>query len=574
MAVTLVLKPKMGLIPEVSIQNYESLAKALREYVTNALDAKAKNVWVSFTSATVSSRTTLDIRDDGEGMSLSQLQDEFLAVGGSTKYRDASKVGRIGIGFLAVVPFCKKITILSKCASSASVIKANIDTQKMLPEGVRFEDIANTVVGTADTLEGDTADSLVEAFGNQFTLFTLEDLNADVTNTFANAEGFEKFREELRRILPLPWPEKAALKAQISAELWRLMREKANAHSLKVFLNDSRRPLERRLYGENESRETFLYTQEFVGETIIPEDPELGQVGGPVTITGFLVCDEPVDGRPTGSKLSGVTTRVLNVVVEEDTYFGLEGREERKKRVAGEVFLVGFDKTKAIQINRNALTETHRPVAVFRKEMSERLLEFFGGMNRVWRARSEINKGVRRIRSLVGGVRGALQKIDERGPELLKGRQRTRHAASLVAHPARRRFALLDSAGKAQALAIRTDPDIPVDQKLPYRIQLDKSPTEEVSGTLFVSSGLLDPSRVSFEIGGETFRLRVVDGTEKDRPCAIDVGERLIVINQKHPLIAAGDETKVRLVVFLTYAREMCDSVAEMEKMILELLGD
>lgn len=41
MQVELVLKPKMGLIPEVSVQNYESLAKALREYVTNALDASA-----------------------------------------------------------------------------------------------------------------------------------------------------------------------------------------------------------------------------------------------------------------------------------------------------------------------------------------------------------------------------------------------------------------------------------------------------------------------------------------------------------------------------------------------------
>jgi hypothetical protein len=573
MQVELVLKPKMGLIPEVSVQNYESLAKALREYVTNALDASAGRTWVNFTAAAGGKRTTLDIRDDGVGMTLDQLREEFLAVGGSKRYSDPAKVGRIGIGFLAVVPFCRRITILTKCADEKAVVRAVIETERMLPEGVRFEDIGSTKVGTAEILGGESSDSLIEAFGKQFTLFTLEDLNADVTRAFVDPDGFKQFREELRRILPLPWPDNAPLKAQISGELWRLMKEKANAHSLKVFLNDSRRPLERRIYGENESRETFLYVQEFRDETIIPEDSELGQIGGPVTATGFFVCDEPSTGRPAGQKLTGISTRILNVVVEESTYFGLEGREERKKRTAGEVFIEGFDKTKAIQINRNALTETHRPVAVFRKQMSDRLQSFFGGMNRIWRARSDINRDVRRIQSLVGGVNSALTVISKHVPGLAGNRYKGHRAAALMAHPARRRFALLDSAGQAHGLAIRVDPAIPTDQKLPYRIELDKSPTEGVSGTLFVSPALLEPSRVSYEIGGVTFGLRVVDGTLKDPPCAIDVGDRMVVVNQRHPLIASGDETTVRIVVYLTYARAMSETVADMEKMVLELLS-
>ncbi|MFW9875043.1 MAG: hypothetical protein ACFFG0_18210 [Candidatus Thorarchaeota archaeon] len=45
--VKLYLKPKMGIIPEVTKQNYESIAKQLREPITNSLDAKAQNVYIT-----------------------------------------------------------------------------------------------------------------------------------------------------------------------------------------------------------------------------------------------------------------------------------------------------------------------------------------------------------------------------------------------------------------------------------------------------------------------------------------------------------------------------------------------
>src|ERR1700704_1550443 len=137
--VPLYLTPKMGLIPEVSAQNYETLAKALREYVSNVMDAKATNVRVVF-AADATGASQLDIRDDGKGMTLQTLQEEFLAVGGSRKFGDPTTVGRIGIGFLAVVPFCETITIYTKERSSPQAVKAVINTRTMLPVGVRFEE--------------------------------------------------------------------------------------------------------------------------------------------------------------------------------------------------------------------------------------------------------------------------------------------------------------------------------------------------------------------------------------------------------------------------------------------------
>ena len=43
----LYLKPKMGIVPEVSAQTYGTLAKQFREVVTNSIDAGAKEIRIS-----------------------------------------------------------------------------------------------------------------------------------------------------------------------------------------------------------------------------------------------------------------------------------------------------------------------------------------------------------------------------------------------------------------------------------------------------------------------------------------------------------------------------------------------
>jgi len=43
----LYLVPKMGIVPEVSSQTYETIAKQFREVVSNSVDANARNIWIS-----------------------------------------------------------------------------------------------------------------------------------------------------------------------------------------------------------------------------------------------------------------------------------------------------------------------------------------------------------------------------------------------------------------------------------------------------------------------------------------------------------------------------------------------
>ena len=180
---TLYLVPRMGIVPEVSAQTYGTLAKAIREYVTNAVDATAKNIWITF-SADSTGRSTLDIRDDGAGMTLNSLQSEFLALGGSSKFDDPASIGRIGIGFLAIVPLCNSITILTKAADSSQVLRAQINTSTMTFPEVRRESISRQPIGEAEILDDSEAARAVQALGTSFTVFTLEGLKGDVTDEF------------------------------------------------------------------------------------------------------------------------------------------------------------------------------------------------------------------------------------------------------------------------------------------------------------------------------------------------------------------------------------------------------
>lgn len=563
MSAELYLTPKMGLIPEVSTQNYGSLAKALREYVSNAVDAGAKNVWLTF-SADGTGTSILDIRDSGAGMTLKGLRQEFLAVGGSRKYDDGGTIGRIGIGFLAIVPLCKVIKIYTKASGAARAIEATIRTETMLPEGVRFAEIAKTRIGEARSLSAKETKGLAKLYGDSFTVFSLQELRGDVENTFADAGQFDDFREELRRILPLPWPTSGPLKKMVSAELWSLMQKAAGAHAATVYLNGKK--LTRRVYGENKTRENCLYVREYRNEVVMTPDSDVGQEA-PIRVVGFLVCDEPSNQPRKGFKMSGITTRVLNVAVDEDTFFGLDGREERKKRVAGEVFISGLDANKAIQINRNAFTETHRPVQVFRSIMSNQVLTFFSGMNRVWRAKSVINKEIRRIRNVVGGVSEALTAIQSTGDLPKRGR-----VPKLAQHRQRRAFSIERAARIPDGLSVESDKDIAPDGKIPYRIELSGDPDKELQGVIHVSRDLLSISRQKFGIGGAEFKLSVVAATQTDPPCAIDLRNKVVVLNEEHPLVAVGEKSVVEILVLLAYATEMADSPQALARQLVELL--
>src|SRR5258705_7628714 len=84
---------RAGLLPELTRQTYDSLYKALREVILNSVDAGASRVIIDLSA--VETERALEITDDGTGMTLGELQQSFMSLGGSQKFGKADKFGRI-----------------------------------------------------------------------------------------------------------------------------------------------------------------------------------------------------------------------------------------------------------------------------------------------------------------------------------------------------------------------------------------------------------------------------------------------------------------------------------------------
>src|SRR6266851_1968832 len=96
------------MLEHLGVQMYKRRDTAIAELVANAWDAGAHNVWVTVPApheydAAIS---TIVIRDDGDGMSPDQVQDDYLVVGRNRRaqsdtYKGRPVMGRKGIGKLA-----------------------------------------------------------------------------------------------------------------------------------------------------------------------------------------------------------------------------------------------------------------------------------------------------------------------------------------------------------------------------------------------------------------------------------------------------------------------------------------
>lgn len=97
---------------------YRSFATILGEAVSNAWDAEAENVRITYDSE----NRSMCITDDGFGMSRDDLQNKFLKIGYSKRddlgFHSQNKkrphIGRKGIGKLALLSCADKVVILSK----------------------------------------------------------------------------------------------------------------------------------------------------------------------------------------------------------------------------------------------------------------------------------------------------------------------------------------------------------------------------------------------------------------------------------------------------------------------------
>jgi molecular chaperone HtpG len=100
-----------GIVGDVIAQFADPLA-FFRELVQNAIDAGTEAVEVRLEHDAGAALMRASVRDRGEGMTREVLENQLLVLFRSTKERDATKIGKFGIGFASVLAPAPRIVIV------------------------------------------------------------------------------------------------------------------------------------------------------------------------------------------------------------------------------------------------------------------------------------------------------------------------------------------------------------------------------------------------------------------------------------------------------------------------------
>ncbi len=96
---------------------YKPFVKAFKELVSNAHDADAQDIFV----CVAEDFSTIEVQDDGTGMTPFGFHEDFTRLGGSTAWTGEGlspggrpRIGSKGIGFLAVARYCSQLQVVSQ----------------------------------------------------------------------------------------------------------------------------------------------------------------------------------------------------------------------------------------------------------------------------------------------------------------------------------------------------------------------------------------------------------------------------------------------------------------------------
>lgn len=196
-----------------SIGLYQNFARAVKELISNAYDAKATEVRIRLDL--LSGR--IIVRDNGAGMDLKDLKERFLAIGAPTPLTEdidelgRKRIGTFGIGSVAVFPYCDKVIVLTKKRNSDRNIQLDIDSSRFFKGGT-FQ------LGVGEQAEFPytvTVSDLPYEQGE--TIIILEQIKPHILNELMETKkpkgssidelsGYEKFKWTLSQYCPLRYP--------------------------------------------------------------------------------------------------------------------------------------------------------------------------------------------------------------------------------------------------------------------------------------------------------------------------------------------------------------------------------
>jgi hypothetical protein len=320
---------------------YTTFTRAVKEAVSNAYDANANNVQIIFDPPTFlteqdQAELTVQIYDDGNGMSLDDFWDKFASI---ESQKDPTKkdpktgrypIGQFGIGSFALVPFSRTLTLYSKKYNSLPIkcvihaenlqeetaddyadhVRKNIEDKEITDE--EWETVSDsTDSGTVIEIQGvtdETYSELVDGVGR------FEDGGKSLFTDAPYTTGLKEIAWELSTLLPLTYGEDPGSVAEKHKSALK-------SHNKGIHIELSEVELKRQIYSSAD-----CFTQPF----------NYNHDG--VTARGVLVARHqgPVEPRDA----NGVMLRLNNVGIGTYQLFGLVGQATIRQRLTGEVHIL------------------------------------------------------------------------------------------------------------------------------------------------------------------------------------------------------------------------------------------
>jgi hypothetical protein len=206
---TLPITVNKSVVKHLSIGLYRNYALAIKELISNSYDAGATEVKIKLDLK----NKKIVVRDNGRGMDYKEFKDQYLDVGHlkpPSKTLDElgrMRIGTFGIGFLAPLPYCKKMIVITKKRGSDKVLQATINAENFFSTG--SWDIKDEGV-PYEIMESDLGKDVGE------TIVVLEDIKPQIAEDLQRKKkskakidqlsGFDKFKWTLCQYCPIQFP--------------------------------------------------------------------------------------------------------------------------------------------------------------------------------------------------------------------------------------------------------------------------------------------------------------------------------------------------------------------------------
>jgi len=188
------------IIKHLSTSTYENFPQALKELIINSYDADATEVRINIDI----NNEVITLEDNGKGMSDEELNLYFRIAGQSRKKSESTDggrkvVGKFGVGFLSVFPFCKVYEIETSKRGSNKIINAKIDCDKYFS----FEDETLIEIEKIPIYGGIQVDSRVKS--RQYTKIKILGFTNLLSRFFNKEYENKKKKFSIKNLIPIEY---------------------------------------------------------------------------------------------------------------------------------------------------------------------------------------------------------------------------------------------------------------------------------------------------------------------------------------------------------------------------------